>query len=783
MARGRQRKNRTKVTLERRWLNKNDEELREAIIADASPCYPADQPPKPIQLNTAMGLVKQRNTFVMAGTGSGKSRESEFYFHLFSPSKKAVVLVVNPLDALGDNQVKEKIAQGYTAINLKKLTFNSKVAAKIKRGKYNFVYLSPEVFMNNQKFTNLFHDTTFQDRLVLIVVDEAHLLYGWGMVKSGKAKKSSAHKRHGDRAVFRPSYGQICRQLMATQGIPILLLSATCRSQALEAIQKNLKIPDENIDIVRAELTRPEIRILRFPMKSSLKSVKDLTEMFGKKEDVKNEEVVPTLIYSGTRNTTLEVMKVINAARGTPGGEYNPNSEVIRRYHAVTGDMEKEDVVEGYESGNFSCILCTMALGLGQNWKKVRRVIQIGRGDPSCITQMIGRCGRDGRPGLAIMFVEPKRRFGLNTLAAIAKADKTTDDVRMDSLAITPVCLRIAFSVDNLYGYIPINCDDLNYLHKQNREIDEGFPCCKCSNCAPEEANLLRANMRKLKVSNFEDSLDHPENLIHEPPLTANIPLKKSHRAQASKAHQLSSALNHLASIFVEEFNILFYEKYGRVPRFLPSKLFGFVEANYIAGEFDNIKGTKEIGDLIGGESMDGQLDMLYECVVKFKSSEEYQSHIQKEADYQDNLQRKMDRILSLKKTRPTKQSLQPAEDDIIFTSSEQEGIAAKPVEEEEAEERERLENKKKQAADEKRKREEKRIAEANAVIAAEEEKRKKSAEERQHREERRAAAADTGKATGGRKIVKRKEPTTSDLLAGGSQQKSRTPTKRAKRS
>ncbi|POW13595.1 hypothetical protein PSTT_03618 [Puccinia striiformis] len=234
--------------------------------------------------------------------------------------------------------------------------------------------------------------------------------------------------------------------------------------------------------------------------------------------------------------------------------------------------------------------------------------------------------------------------------------------------------------------------------------------------------------MRKLKVSNFEDSLDHPENLIHEPPVTADIPLKKSHRAQASKAQ---------------------------------------LKANYIAGEFDNIKGTKEIGDLIGGESIDGQLDMLYKCVVKFKSSEEYQSQIQKEANYQDNLQREMDRILSLKKTRPTKQSLQPAEDDIIFTSSEREGIAAKPVEEEEAEERERLENKKKKAADEKRKREEKRIAEANAVIAAEEEKRKKSAEERQHQEERRAAAADTGKATGGRKVVKRKEPTTSDLLAG----------------
>ncbi|POW06226.1 hypothetical protein PSTT_09089 [Puccinia striiformis] len=347
----------------------NDEELREAIIADASPCYPADQPPKPIQLDAAMGLVKQRNTSRRRSHRAIRHKSEEAHVQL-------------------------------------------KVAAEIKRGKYN-------------------------------LFDEAHLLYGWGMVKSGKAKKSSAHKRHGDRAVFCPSYGQICRQLMATQGIPILLLSATCRPQALEAIQKNLKIPDENIDIVRAELTRPEIRILRFSMKSSLKSVKDLTEMFGKKEDVKNEEVVPTLIYSGTRNATLEVMKVINAARGTPGGEYNPNSEVIRRYHAVTGDMEKEDVVEGYESG-ISPVFCVPWL-----WGSVRT-------------------GK--RPGLAIMFVEPKRRFGLNTLAAIAKANKTTDDVRMDSLAITPVCLRIAFSVDNLYGYIPINCDDLNYLHEQNEK-------------------------------------------------------------------------------------------------------------------------------------------------------------------------------------------------------------------------------------------------------------------------------------------------------------------------
>jgi superfamily II DNA helicase RecQ len=41
-------------------------------------------------------------------------------------------------------------------------------------------------------------------------------------------------------------------------------------------------------------------------------------------------------------------------------------------------------------------ISCTMALGLGQNWKRVRSVIHFGWGDPVLILQMIGRCGRAG---------------------------------------------------------------------------------------------------------------------------------------------------------------------------------------------------------------------------------------------------------------------------------------------------------------------------------------------------------------------------------------------------
>ena len=240
--------------------------------------------------------------------------------------------------------------------------------------------------------------------------------------------------------------------MIATKKTPILLLLATCRPIAVTKILKSLKIPEDSIAFSQAELTRPELCIFWFPMEYSLKSAKDLLEMFSGKE-VKNDKIVPTLIYSSTRNATIEVMKVVNEARNTAGEEINPDSTLIRRYHSCTGDMDKEDTISDYEKEEFLCILCTTALGLGQNWKQVRRVIHMGRGDPLCINQMIGRCGCNGKTGLAILFVEAKRKFGLNTLEAIKKAGKEDNNTQMDSLAITPVCLQIAFSVDNLSVY------------------------------------------------------------------------------------------------------------------------------------------------------------------------------------------------------------------------------------------------------------------------------------------------------------------------------------------
>ncbi|KNE90118.1 hypothetical protein PSTG_16423 [Puccinia striiformis f. sp. tritici PST-78] len=158
----------SKVMLTMKLLAMNDTNLKQAIIEDARPCYPADQPSKPVQIEGVFNLARRRHTIVRAGTGSGKSRVTEVYCHLFAETKNPVVLVLNPLDALGNNQVQENIAQGFTAINLKQTNFNKSVAGEIPRGKYNFTYLIPEIFLNNEMLTGIYHNQKFQEVVVVL---------------------------------------------------------------------------------------------------------------------------------------------------------------------------------------------------------------------------------------------------------------------------------------------------------------------------------------------------------------------------------------------------------------------------------------------------------------------------------------------------------------------------------------------------------------------------------------------------------------------------------------
>lgn len=61
--------------------------------------------PRKLQVDATISLVRQRDVFLLASTGYGKSRIPEIFYLMFTKSCPPIILTLNPLDALGDNQV------------------------------------------------------------------------------------------------------------------------------------------------------------------------------------------------------------------------------------------------------------------------------------------------------------------------------------------------------------------------------------------------------------------------------------------------------------------------------------------------------------------------------------------------------------------------------------------------------------------------------------------------------------------------------------------------------
>ncbi|KNE89797.1 hypothetical protein PSTG_16756 [Puccinia striiformis f. sp. tritici PST-78] len=610
------------VTLRQKLCEKMDDTLKDYIKTTALKKY--KQEPKPLQVEAVFHLAKGHNTFLLAGTGYGKSRISEMYFDMIPGDQRAVVLVLNPLDALGENQVLEKNLAGYTAINLTKMNFDETISNAILDGDYNFIYLSPEIYLNSQSFNHIYFSNTFQNRLATIVIDEAHMIYIWGLVESSTAKTlTSVHNRHEDYGSFRPGYGKIGPHLLFRNDKPLLLLSATCRPVAVEAIMKCLKLNDNDLEILRGELTRPKIRIIRVEMDSSLVSSLDLIKVFPSATDVSAEDMVPTLIYSGSRNRTLTTMKVFDMARETLGACFVPRGKTIRRFHSCTGDQDKKDVVEDFSSAKVPVISCTMALGLGQNWKRVRMVVHVGRGDPANICQMIGRCGRDGRQGLAIMFVEKNRRGGKNAVNQFKRGAFQNNLDRMDAMAITPLCIRVAYSLDNLLGYVPLWQDDPEYIREKEREVKAGMCKCLCSNCAAEEAKKLMANLAFANQDNFDDIIQDKYQTNEVRNLTTKYPAKRAALRKRKIPDIETPIMESFKAQLTSDLHKHYDQTFGADEPHSADKVFGEEEGQAIVSYMHHINTPEDVRGIIGGECFDGQLLWLFQAITLFKTQQQ----------------------------------------------------------------------------------------------------------------------------------------------------------------
>ncbi|KAE8217964.1 hypothetical protein CF319_g8065 [Tilletia indica] len=228
----------------------------------------------------------------------------------------------------------------------------------IESGAVQVVLTSPEILFNNARVNKAVCEGNWAERLRAIIVDEAHVVYDWGIVKS---RKTSA---------FRPEFGKLA-MLRAKFGsrIPLVAVSATLCGPCLPEICSALQIgrlPMFALDVGK-ERDGCVYDIQAFQHAAS--SFLDLVELLPSASS-SSHQLPKMLVYVNSR---------IKAADGADVLRQHTPAELrgaIASFVATDSGRQKKLVMDGLRSGKIRIVVSTEALGMGIDLPDVDMVVQ-----------------------------------------------------------------------------------------------------------------------------------------------------------------------------------------------------------------------------------------------------------------------------------------------------------------------------------------------------------------------------------------------------------------------
>lgn len=189
---------------------------------------------RPKQKAVVTRILKYDRSFFRLRTGFGKS----LCFQTAALCQSGVCVVIEPLISVMDDQVKRlNMVVPHSAVAINGKTADKKaIYEQIRRGKYKFLYITPETFCHDAL------STVFRRiEICQIVVDEAHCIAFYGENN------------------FRPQYLKIGEtvQMMKTSA-KVVALTGSADAKTIKVIRKSLKIPEKACaigNISRSEIT------------------------------------------------------------------------------------------------------------------------------------------------------------------------------------------------------------------------------------------------------------------------------------------------------------------------------------------------------------------------------------------------------------------------------------------------------------------------------------------------------------------------------------------------
>ena len=298
-------------------------------------------------------ILNGKSAAAIFPTGSGKS----LCYQLPALHLPHLTLVISPLLALIKDQLEFLHSKGISAASIDSTQdreTTQSIMQEARKGDLKILMISVERLKNER-----FRQFISQVPISLLVVDEAHCISEWG---------------HN----FRPDYLKLPDYRKSLNIPQVLLLTATATPQVIEDMSRKFDIAKDTI--TSTGFYRSNLTLNVIPCRENQKF-----ELL--KRIVDDAPEAPTIVYVTLQKTAETV-----AAQLQQAGIHTT------AYHAGLKNEIRESIQQQFMQGASTCIVATIAFGMGIDKDNIRKVIHYNL--PKSIenySQEIGRAGRDGK--------------------------------------------------------------------------------------------------------------------------------------------------------------------------------------------------------------------------------------------------------------------------------------------------------------------------------------------------------------------------------------------------
>ena len=404
--------------------------------------------PRKAQIIPMNTLDAEQDAIVIAATGSGKQI---IYETVGLAHSDRLTIVIEPLLALIYNQVQTLQAHGIPAdyIDMTRSKEDiAKILNKVRKGKLNFLYVTPERLQNRS-----FIDTMQHSDIFMVVVDECHCVTEWGYT-------------------FRDAYLHIGDFINKLKRKPVICAcSATISADSIDIIRDSLHM-DKPV-ILRSDLRRDNLILLKKDVTCNKKTLEERLEFRIKKLCKlidKYHKDGSVLIFA---QTTTYVDALYNILK-----EKYPD-EVTRYHSRIKPERRKKQLMFDFLQGKRKIMIATSAFSMGIDVPDIELVVHFNA--PINMTdyiQQIGRAGRDGRKVHCVLFYDQNGDDDAISNSFIKKAKKQSPE----AAKVIKVKLRQVHHF--IHSESCMVCDILEHQGQHETKT-----CKRCTVCAQKRRN------------------------------------------------------------------------------------------------------------------------------------------------------------------------------------------------------------------------------------------------------------------------------------------------------